>query len=98
MDGGCDDSEKLCVEENKVLLDQISERLCTKVNAPHPHPPSDYQPDDVIILIGGAPNNKKVFFGEISPQSVYPPTHPPTHPRVLVRFGSTKACSDLGVF
>ena len=33
-----------------------------------------------------AAKKKTVFFWEISPKSVYPPTHP----RVFVRFGSTK--------
>ena len=36
-------------------------------------------------LIGGLPK-KTGFFWEISPKSVYPPTHP----RVFVRFGRTK--------
>ena len=34
----------------------------------------------------GSCQKKTVFFWEISPKSVYPPTHP----RVFVRFGSTK--------
>ena len=37
-------------------------------------------------LIRGAAKKKPFFFWEISPKSVYPPTHP----RVFVRFGRTK--------
>ena len=39
-----------------------------------------------LIFLGGLPKKKTFFFWEISPKSVYPPTHP----RVFVRFGSTK--------
>ena len=35
---------------------------------------------------------KKRFLGEISPKSVYPPTHP----RVFVRFGRTKGVKRVG--
>ena len=38
------------------------------------------------IYLRGAAKKKPVFFWEISPKSVYPPTHP----RVFVRFGRTK--------
>ena len=45
-----------------------------------------YYLDDKIFLLGELPKKKNVFFWEISPKSVYPPTHP----RIFVRFGRTK--------
>ena len=39
-----------------------------------------------IFILGELPKKKTGFFWEISPKSVYPPTHP----RVFVRFGRRK--------
>ena len=39
-----------------------------------------------VAMLREAAKKKTVFFWEISPKCVYPPTHP----RVFVRFGRTK--------